>query len=107
MDGNVMTMLRAQWLRCFLVVALGLTLLQPLPTSADQAQYIYDDLDRLSQVIDGQGNVATYTYDAVGNLLSITRNTGGVGAEQKRGQATFREIYGVARVGAAWSPGPR
>jgi YD repeat-containing protein len=31
-------------------------------------------------VIDGQGNVATYTYDAVGNLLSITRNTGGIGA---------------------------
>ena len=45
---------------------------------ADQAQYIYDDLGRLSQVIDGQGNVATYTYDAVGNLLSITRNTGGI-----------------------------
>jgi YD repeat-containing protein len=37
-------------------------------------------LGRLVQVIDGQGNVATYTYDAVGNLLSITRNTGGVGA---------------------------
>lgn len=50
------------------------------PTVADQAQYIYDDLGRLSQVIDGSGNVATYTYDAVGNLLSITRNTGGVGA---------------------------
>ena len=32
------------------------------------------------QAIDGQGNVAAYTYDAVGNLLSITRNTGGVGA---------------------------
>ena len=44
---------------------------------ADQAQYIYDDLGSLSQVIDGQGNVATYTYDAVGNLLSITRNAGG------------------------------
>ena len=52
----------------------------PSRTIADQAQYIYDDLGRLSQVIDGQGNVATYTYDAVGNLLSITRNTGGVGA---------------------------
>ncbi|WP_175304441.1 RHS repeat domain-containing protein [Candidatus Nitrospira nitrificans] len=51
-----------------------------MPTIADQAQYIYDDLGRLSQMIDGQGNVATYTYDAVGNLLSITRNTGGVGA---------------------------
>ncbi|THJ19386.1 MAG: hypothetical protein CAF42_000515, partial [Nitrospira sp. CG24B] len=80
MDGNVMTMLLAQWLRRFLVVAIGLTLLQPVPAIADQAQYIYDDLSRLSQVIDGQGNVATYTYDAVGNVLSITRNTGGVGA---------------------------
>jgi YD repeat-containing protein len=54
--------------------------LAPTGASADQAQYIYDDLGRLSQVIDGQGNVATYNYDAVGNLLSITRNTGGVGA---------------------------
>lgn len=52
----------------------------PTQAVADQAQYIYDDLGRLSQVIDGQGNVATYTYDAVGNLFSITRNTGGVGA---------------------------
>ena len=64
------------------VVACVLMFCVSAPTlgSADQAQYIYDDLGRLSQVIDGQGNVATYTYDAVGNLLSITRNTGGVGA---------------------------
>jgi YD repeat-containing protein len=48
------------------------------PTAADQAHYIYDDLGRLSQVIDGQGNVATYTYDAVGNLLSTTRSCGDV-----------------------------
>lgn len=66
-------------------VVIGLLLAAQLvfsagPAVADQAQYIYDDLGRLSQVIDGQGNVATYTYDAVGNLLSITRNTGGVGA---------------------------
>ena len=48
--------------------------------SADQATYIFDDLGRLSQVIDGEGNVATYTHDAVGNLLSIARITGDVGA---------------------------
>lgn len=42
--------------------------------------YIYKDLGRLSHVIDEQGHVATYQYDAVGNLLSLTRNTGGVGA---------------------------
>jgi len=63
-----------------LIFVLSLVLMGSVCAYADQAQYIYDDLGRLSQVIDGQGNVATYTYDAVGNLLSITRNTGGVGA---------------------------
>jgi YD repeat-containing protein len=55
------------------VVACVLMLCVSAPTLAvaDQAQYIYDALGRLSQVIDGQGNVATYNYDAVGNLLSI------------------------------------
>jgi YD repeat-containing protein len=68
--------------RVLTVVACVLMLCTLAPTMAvsEQAQYIYDDLGRLVQVIDGQGNVATYTYDAVSNLLSITRNTGGVGA---------------------------
>jgi len=35
--------------------------------------YIYDDLGRLVGVIDVLGNAATYSYDAVGNILSITR----------------------------------
>jgi YD repeat-containing protein len=34
-------------------------------------QYVYDDLGRLSAVVDQLGNVATYAYDAVGNLLAI------------------------------------
>lgn len=38
---------------------------------ANEAQYVHDELGRLSQVIDGQDNVETYTYDAVGNRLSI------------------------------------
>ena len=58
----------------------AMLLVSPALVSADQATYIYDDLGRLSQVIDGQGNVATYAYDAVGNPLSIARSTGGVGA---------------------------
>lgn len=75
-----MTLMRA--LRILLINLLGAALLMisPATIAAEQAQYIYDDLGRLSQVIDGQGNVATYTYDAVKNLLSITRNTGGMGA---------------------------
>ena len=42
-------------------------------SKADGARYIYDDLQRLSAVIDSQGNAAIYTYDGLGNLLSITR----------------------------------
>lgn len=38
-------------------------------------QYVHDALGRVSQLIDPSGNVATYNYDAVGNLLSITRST--------------------------------
>jgi YD repeat-containing protein len=38
-------------------------------------RYVYDDLGRLVGVIDQNGDAATYNYDAVGNLLSITRAT--------------------------------
>ena len=77
MGGNVLTVQAAFRLRLTLVLVLGLVFVGSVCVYADQAQYIYDDFGRLSQVIDGQGNVATYNYDAVGNLLSITRNTGG------------------------------
>ena len=36
-------------------------------------QYAYDELGRLQAVVDQQGNAAIYTYDAVGNMLSIQR----------------------------------
>ncbi len=40
-------------------------------------EYFYDSLDRLVRVIDGQGNIITYDYDEVGNILAIRRNTVG------------------------------
>src|SRR5258708_38631822 len=43
--------------------------------SSVSVQYVYDSLGRLTKVVDPSGNVATYNYDAVGNLLSITRTT--------------------------------
>ena len=40
---------------------------------ADAPAYVYDDAGRLTAVIDPTGDTAIYNYDAVGNLLSITR----------------------------------
>ncbi len=37
--------------------------------------YVYDDLGRLAAVIDVNGNAAEYSYDSVGNILSISRFT--------------------------------
>jgi hypothetical protein len=51
-----------------------LLLVSPAFVTAGQATYIYDDLGRLSQVSDRQGNVATNSY--VGNLLSIHSQDG-------------------------------
>jgi YD repeat-containing protein len=46
-----------------------------LAQSSSPVQYFYDDLGRLTGVVDQNGNAATYHYDAVGNLLSISRTT--------------------------------
>jgi YD repeat-containing protein len=56
-----------------LVVAL--VLLATGHASADIV-YLYDDLGRLVRVILADGNAATYHYDAVGNILQITRESG-------------------------------
>ncbi|MGH7279064.1 MAG: IPT/TIG domain-containing protein [Candidatus Rokuibacteriota bacterium] len=45
----------------------------PAHAQSPAIHYIYDELNRLVGVIDQQGNAATYTYDAVGNLLRIDR----------------------------------
>jgi YD repeat-containing protein len=37
--------------------------------------YVYDELGRLIGVVDSAGDSATYKYDAVGNVLSITRQS--------------------------------
>jgi YD repeat-containing protein len=62
--------------------------------------YVYDELGRLTGVIDTSGNAATYKYDAVGNLLSIQRTSSSqtsiVGFTPARGLvATTVTIYGT------------
>jgi YD repeat-containing protein len=57
-----------------LLVAFAITCPMAAQTSSP-VQYVHDALGRLIKVVDTSGNVATYNYDAVGNLLSITRST--------------------------------
>ena len=61
-------------------VCAALSFLSPIIlTLAASAQspvrYVYDESGRLVGVIDTNGDAAAYNYDAVGNLLSITRST--------------------------------
>jgi YD repeat-containing protein len=44
---------------------------------AGPVRYVYDELGRLVTVIDAAGDAATYTYDPVGNILSIGRIAAG------------------------------
>lgn len=37
--------------------------------------YVYDEIGRLTGIIDSSGNAARYSYDAVGNITSIVRFT--------------------------------
>jgi YD repeat-containing protein len=57
------------------------------PADAQQVSYSDDDLGRLTGVIDQNNQAAFYDYDAVGNILSIRRQspTGRVTGDKKLG----------------------
>jgi YD repeat-containing protein len=59
---------------CVVAVAL-LYLASVALAQSGPVQYVYDELGRLVGVIAANGDAAAYHYDAVGNLLSITRST--------------------------------
>jgi YD repeat-containing protein len=56
-----------------LVAAVVIILLLGHVSAQGGVTYVYDDLGRLVGVIDPSGNAAVYSYDAVGNVQSITR----------------------------------
>src|ERR1051325_599678 len=73
---------RASASRFITQVQNGVTVTAPAATTANFSLVdagpitnVYDELGRLVAVIDPAGEKATYTYDAVGNLLSITRSS--------------------------------
>jgi len=68
-----MTRVRPSGISLFVLAVLAL-IATVIPAFAQSGvAYIYDQLGRLVGVIDPSGNTAAYSYDAVGNLLAITR----------------------------------
>jgi len=51
------------------ILAVGFFFLPGFRTVAQAVTYVYDDLNRLTQIVYDDGTVITYTYDEVGNRL--------------------------------------
>ena len=85
-------------------------LLAPQPASTGEERYDYDALGRLVRVIDEQGRVTEYVYDAAGNILQVV--VSGPGSAQppvvttysptsiRRGETKAVQITGTALTGA-------
>lgn len=56
----------------WLIIIISLAL-PCLSQSAANARYLYDDIGRLIKVVDSFGNEVDYSYDAVGNIIPISR----------------------------------
>lgn len=69
---------RSSWGIVFLIAILSFSASDTL--SQNSEQYFYGNLGRLTRVLQSDGQIATYQYDTVGNLLGIFRTTGGVGS---------------------------
>src|SRR5271170_1960788 len=66
--------------RGFLTVLVTVALFVALPVdlrgqNPETLKASYDDNNQLTKVIDPSGNVTIYTYDAIGNMVSITNST--------------------------------
>ena len=71
-----------------------------LRAQSQPIRYIYDELGRLVAVIDSTGAAAVYHYDAVGNLLSITRQNAGVVSMQMESDASGLTFFAPIRMSA-------
>ncbi|MBF6570939.1 MAG: IPT/TIG domain-containing protein [Candidatus Binataceae bacterium] len=58
-----------------LALAVFFLLIVAAPTEAGNVSYVYDNGDRLLAAYDGNGNVANYQYDQVGNITAIVKSS--------------------------------
>lgn len=94
-----------------IVASLAIALLLfPPPATAGEERYDYDALGRLVRVIDEQGRVTEYVYDAAGNILQVIVTgpgsaqppvvTGVSDTSIRRGETKSVQITGTGLTGA-------
>jgi YD repeat-containing protein len=106
------------------LVTLCAMLLAAFPTLACNVAYTYDELNRLTGAVDGDGTVIEYNYDAAGNRtshlvqavanLTMTLAGAGTGSGTVGGSGAFAAgdpvtLAATADVGSAfagWAPSP-
>ena len=66
---------RLRFINVLAVSLLSITFANQSSAQTQPIQYYYDDLGRLVRMVDPAGDVVTYVYDAVGNILQIQRST--------------------------------
>jgi len=75
--GTLMTRFVSKRLLVTVLLFLLCSLLASSQTPTNTTVYVYDELGRLKAVITSSGEAAVYSYDAAGNITSITRRTAG------------------------------
>src|SRR5438309_2030903 len=66
---------KSRWLRAAVLIFAFLSAAQLLGQSSVSLQYLYNDRNQLSKVVDSTGIVIEYIYDPVGNILQVNRST--------------------------------
>lgn len=74
--------------------------------TAATIQYVYDDLGRLVAAVDPSGQTTIYTYDAAGNLLSVSNNSSTQLSIVAFSPNHGREGDSVTIIGSAFIPNP-
>lgn len=82
LDGNTTQTLRyATKVSSSITASSTVAGVRPAVSAADQTSTrTYDPLNRVTQEVNSEGTVTSFTYDSVGNLLSTTRDAGNAGA---------------------------
>ena len=58
-----------------IILSLSILAIAPSLSFCVSVQYFYDNIGRLIATVSDTGDVTIYTYDEVGNLLSISKDT--------------------------------